>query len=162
MWKAHKKWDNEHGFTLIELVVTFIILGIISTIAIGILDTNTKTYSEVFYRSYLLTEGRNALRVIRNDIQNMNRETLSILEAGHMKFDDVDGNSIEYELSSASLLRNSQPLLNHLSNPDVFVYLDKNQDTTNVAQNVRFIRVNLKLTRNNFEIEMGEKIYVRN
>ena len=41
--------NNDHGFTLVELIVSIALLGIIAVAAAGFLVTGTRTYTNVNY-----------------------------------------------------------------------------------------------------------------
>ncbi len=57
---------NNRGFTLVELIVSIAILGIIAVAAAGFLVTGTRTYASVNYSVRLQYEGQLAMSQIQN------------------------------------------------------------------------------------------------
>lgn len=58
--------NNDHGFTLVELIVSCAILGIIALGAAGFLVTGTRTYKNVNYSVRLQYESQLAMNQIQN------------------------------------------------------------------------------------------------
>lgn len=63
---------NDRGFTLIELIVSIAILGIIAVAAGGFLVTGTRTYANVNYSVRLQYESQLAMSQIQNYVMNCN------------------------------------------------------------------------------------------
>ena len=62
--------DNDRGFTLVELIVSIALLGIIAVAAAGFLVTGTRTYTNVNYSVRLQYETQLAMNQIQDYVMN--------------------------------------------------------------------------------------------
>jgi len=163
MKKNVNKSSRENGFTLTEVILSVVLVGIVTSLALGILHTQARTYSQIYNRSLMTFEARNALRLLRSEIRSMNPNNISTLSAGTLEFTDVQNNTVlyNYKEQDKELIRNNQVILKNLTAAP-FQYLDKDQNVTEQKSEVRFVKINLQLAAGNESAQMEELIYVRN
>jgi len=153
--------SKENGFTLVELIVSIMIFGIIGLVAFNIIYNQANTFNQVFNQTTSISDTRNVIRLLRRDIQNLSVADISTLESSNFVFTNSEGNEVAYTISDGSLTRNETPILTGvLENP--FTYLNINQIETAVKDSVRFIGVTLSTSRNHETVRIEEIIYARN
>lgn len=152
---------KKQGFTLFEMVLTISIIGIISLVATGIVVLTTQTNAQIINRSILLIEGRNAINLIRSDLQKIAPDSIWTMKAKRLYFDDIDGNAIEYRYLNNVLTKNNSTVAEFLqANP--FQYFDKDMIKTTDPTELSFIRIRLKLEWKSETVQIEEVVYVRN
>jgi len=62
---------NEKGFSLVEMIVVLIIIGLISSIAYGVILLNAGTFKTLSTEISKRWELRNALRIMRQDFSQI-------------------------------------------------------------------------------------------
>lgn len=149
------------GFTLMELVVTMILMGIIGTIVFTIMANQSMTFNRVFNQTDAIFDARKTMGILRTDIRNLDVENISKMESGDLQFNDDSGNLVKYEVSDGSLLRNGTSILDDL-NENPFTFLNSDKDATGSTDSVRFFQIKLSVTRNNESVLVEEMIFARN
>jgi prepilin-type N-terminal cleavage/methylation domain-containing protein len=160
--------ENQKGFTLIEIIITIIIIGIVSSVAIGIVSICAESISRVSNSSRGQSDLRMVMRIIRSDFQKIKA---SKIDSDHMDndelfFKDIDGNDVNYQLTNSALQRqvnnNSwQTILTNVQqNP--FTYLNQNLSSTTNRLNVKFINVSLEVNYNGNVKSLNDRFYLRN
>lgn len=156
-----KSAKNQKGFTIFELVVVIVILGVIAVFAVSIMHTQAATFSNVFINSDLLSNGRKALEVLRKDLHGLSPDSISTMTASDLIFTLPDGNTITYSMISNALTRNSNILAENISaNP--FSFLNAAQGVAASKTDLVFIRVNLQFQNYNETLALQELIFLRN
>jgi prepilin-type N-terminal cleavage/methylation domain-containing protein len=150
------------GFTLIEIVIVLVLLGILSTITAPLLLKSAEAANISGDTSNVLSQGRLALTRMSRELRNMRSISSSDLTmaASQIVFTMVDGTAITYSYSGGNVLRNSQTLTpaNSLS----FAYYDANGAVTAVNANVRYITVSFSITENSSTEDFVSTVYLRN
>ena len=101
--------SKNDGFTLIELIVTTVIMGIVSTILVYLLVTIFGTLQENRIKKQLLMDGYNATTKFVREFELVNNETnLAIATASQIQFNTVIGGvitTITYQIVGNQLQR---------------------------------------------------------
>lgn len=140
---------RQTGFTLIELVITIVIAGIISVVIGRILFQSYQTFQTAEDISETDLQGLLAINRIADDIHTIRSSAaISTIQSNQFVFTDVNGNSVQYQVSSGSLLRNSQALASSVASFNMSYY-NKDGSTTASPQAVRFITIALSFTHRN-------------
>ena len=161
MIRCQKSTKNQKGFTIFELVIVIAILGVIAVFAVNIMHTQAVTFSNVFTNSGLLSDGRNALDMLRKDLHGLSPDSISTMTATNLTFTRQDGNTITYSMASNTLTRNSNILAENISaNP--FSYLNAAQGVTASKADLVFVSVNLQFQSYNESLALQELIFLRN
>jgi len=153
------------GFTLVELVIVIVIIGIITGIIGSILLGAIDAWTFKFNRADLLSNGKLAMnRMVREMRQVKNRAKVTTADPSEFSFENIDSVDITYALSGTDLDRTEDETTNTLAE-DVssmsFTYFDAvgaEIETPTVAPgatDIRRIRINLTLTKN------GENLYLQ-
>ena len=107
------------GFTLIELVMTMVLIGIIAYIVATALTTGIKAYFTTDFRKEALDQSRIAMERMTREIRNvrsLGKDTdippdgyinadITTATATSFCFTDVNGTTISFELSGTNILR---------------------------------------------------------
>ena len=136
---------QQKGFTFIELILVVILLGIISVVIGRILLEGYRTF--LTSQSILETDwqGWMALERMVNDIHTIRSAAdLSTIQTNQLTFVNTNGNTIQYQLSGSSLMRNSFILASGIQSLN-FSYLDANGTTTAIPSAVRYISLSLRV-----------------
>jgi len=156
---------KDKGFTLVELVIAIIIIGITaSTVGFMMLGV-IKAWTFKFNRSDILWDGRLALGRMTREIREV-RNTTSVTTASssQFRFFDTGGADITYSLSSTDLNRTENGIPNLLAeNVSNLAFTYYNLSGTVIlaptvspsATNIRRVRIDLTLTKN------GQNVYLR-
>ncbi len=142
-----KKKQISRGFTLIELVLVVALMGIISVVLGRVLMQGYKTF--ITSQEILETDSKAwlALERISDDIRQIRSASdISVTQTSAMTFVDVTGTTIQYSLSSDSLLRNGQTLINGVQSL-TFDYLTKAGGVPANSSLVRYISISLAVTQ---------------
>jgi prepilin-type N-terminal cleavage/methylation domain-containing protein len=153
------------GFTLVELMIVIVIIGIAASIIGFMLLGTIRAWTFKFNRNDILWDGRLALDRMTREIRTI-RNTTSVTTASSAQFRFIDaGNKdITYSMSSTNLNRTENGAANLLAenvSSLAFTYYDTNGNTIAVptvspaATNIRRVRINFTLTKN------GENVYLR-
>ncbi len=149
------------GFTLIEMVMTIVIFGIIAVVLSRTLFhsyqmfTTAQNLTEVDWKGFL------ALERITDDLRTIRSPSdISTLQATQLSFVDVNGVTVQFQLSGTILLRNSQTLATGVPSL-TFSYLNSSGASTSSPTAVRYIRTTLSLTEGNLSLPFSTLIAVR-
>lgn len=155
------KKSTQHGFTLIEFILTLVIMGIISVTIGRILFHSYQTFltaqniSEVDWQGFLVLEK------LVDDIHAI-RSNTSISTAGtnQLVFTDVNGNTVQYQFSGTSILRNSIVLANKAQSFSLS-YRDKNGTVTATPSAIAYISVTVTMLQNNLALPFSTTAALR-
>ena len=143
--------ENQKGFTLLEVIITMIVIGILSTVAIGIISICAESVSRVSNSSRGQGDLRKVMSIIRSDFQKINPSKIfsDRMDDYRIFFEDIDGNEIRYRVKNSMLQRrvNNNSWLTLLTDVQQkpFTYLDQNLNSTTNPLNVKFINVFLEV-----------------
>lgn len=165
------KFCQENGYTVMEMVVTITIMGILFSIAFGVIVMQAQTTSRVMNSTNARWDVRKAMEIIRNDIQELDPSRIFGLNRGRnagrrLFFRDENGVQIRYIRSGTRLRRREggggwSVLLNDVQqNP--FRYLDIDLNVTGNEEDVRYIEVNLVIETEGITTALEDMFYVRN
>lgn len=142
------------GFTLIEVIMTIVILGIIATLGVSMLTSSIRAYVEGRNLTDLDWQGRVAIERMTRELRGVRPPAdLNITVAGQVRFVDMNGNAVCFYLTGTSLMRsndfagacgttNAQVLADRTS-ALVFTYLQNNGVTVALTPaTVYYISVN--------------------
>ena len=147
------------GFTLLELIISMVLLGILTSMFAPFAGEAIKNALQHYAIGGILGEGRVAsLRLVRDLRSGQSVQTAS---ASQIVFTDVNNNSITYSLSGAYLQRNSVNLSGDVSSLS-FAYYDKTGAVTATLASVCYVKYTLGLTRNSLPYSFSSVIWLRN
>lgn len=152
------------GFTLIEMVIVIVLLGIIASFAGKLLLQSARSAHTQYNTAETLEPARLALFRIAKDIRNIRSNTatdLNISSANQLILTTSSGKKITYSLSGTQLLLNRNALANHVSSLSFNYYNSAGSSTTTVTD-VHYIRVQLTVAQNNNATRLQTTAYLRN
>ena len=157
---------EETGFTIMELTVSIIIMGVLASVTMGIIYFNAHSMNVVSNNTLARIELRSAMNRLRRDIQKMDSGSIVQADASHLYFIDIDGNLLRYRYNNGQLDRSDDgttwtALLNNLT-ATPFVYRDTDLAVTVVLSEIRFVDVALNFHYEGENYIAGNRLYVRN
>ena len=169
--------SNSRGFTLIEAIITIVIVGIISSIAALIILEGMKASSKEQNLSEAHYQARLAMERMAREIRLIRSQTagdIPTMAATDLIFCDVTGKAVEFQLSGTALNRRESATCspfawggwNALSssgtNPMTFTYLDSAGAGGATAANLWFVDINLTDTQGSESLQMRTRVHPRN
>lgn len=160
------------GFSLLELIMVIVLLGIVSAVGAPFLSAGFQSYFTG--RDIAETDGRARVAVERlsRDLRSIRAPSnlnLTVTSASDITFFDVDGNSIRYCLgavgtcpgAATELMRNGQPLATGIS-ALTFTFLTATGAATAGPANVFYITVAFTATQNSISKSFQTTVSPRN
>lgn len=140
------------GFTLIELIMVIVIVGIIAGVMTPFAANSFRYWALTRSERDAIFSSRLALnRMVREIRQIKNVASITTFTATQFAYTDINNNTMNFQQSGNSLLRIYNGASNELSNKLqssgglTFTYLDTNGAVTAVAANIRMVRIKLIL-----------------
>jgi len=156
-----KIFKVEKGYTLFEVVIVIIILGVISVLAINLMSSQTEVFTRVFNDAKLLSDAKRTLEYLRRDLHGISANSISSMTASNLAFQKSDGSSISYVMNASTLQRNGIALADNVTS-DPFSYLDASRNSTASTSDLVFVRVDLQMGNLGESIQLEEIIFLRN
>lgn len=143
--------NRDSGFTLIEVVITIVIVGIIASMASLMLATALTKRVSGHNIATSITKGRIAFERLSKSLRHA--DSFSTIQNQTVTFTTQDNKTVSYQLSGSDLVRseNNGPdrtLISGVSSLQ-FQYYDNNLNQTSTASQVRCIRVKMTTTVEN-------------
>ena len=153
------------GFTLIELVMTMVLIGIIAYIVATALTTGIKAYFTTDFRKEALDQSRIAMERMTRETRNL-RDSSSVIASSPTQFNftDIDGNAINFIWTSPNITRNADTLATSITSL-LFEYVDNTGGVVAgggfVAGTTRRIRITLTATKNTESVTLQSEVWPR-
>lgn len=155
------------GFTLIEIIVTIVVVGVISGIAALIIAQGMRAYSEETVRSDVVYQARLAL-------QRMAREARLVRSCGDiaapanpsatLSFTNIDGAAVAFTTAGGVISRGADVLATGITSAQPFRFLDRagNATTSCAAPNdIWFIEISVAAAQGAETIALRTRVHPR-
>ncbi|MFA5073427.1 MAG: prepilin-type N-terminal cleavage/methylation domain-containing protein [Nitrospirota bacterium] len=153
------------GFTLIEIIIVIVIVGIISTIAAMIILQGVKSYAIEDQRSNVHYQARLAVERIAREARHI-RNCSSIVgplnPSGTLQFTDIQGSVVTFTVGGGNLSRNGNLLANGITSATPFRFLDINGNPTTTCPGIWFIEIDITDTQGSESLQMRTRIHPMN
>jgi prepilin-type N-terminal cleavage/methylation domain-containing protein len=162
---------QSNGFTLVEIIVTIVIIGIIASISAGIISQGAKVYSTEDSRSNAHYQARLAVERMAREIRMMRSETAADIPtwaANDLRFTDINGNDVRFQLNAGTIRRSSDggTTWNDLAKNVTalaFTYLQSDGTTAATAQtNIWYVVIDVTDTQNTETLQMRTRVHPMN
>ncbi len=124
--KSRHRLEGTEGFTLMELVVVIVIMGILALVVTGITSFSARTFSRVFNSTQVRWELRNAMERLQRDFRRLSPDSLLRIEPNRVTFYDIDHQYVDIQLARGELRRNGEVILKNVTNTNIFSYFNQN------------------------------------
>lgn len=161
MYSRRNLLPSARGFSLIELVVVIVVMGIIAAVGANILGEAFQAY--FLGKDTVVADAQARLAIERmtrelRDIRSATAADIPTLTAGSIRFIDVYGNDITYALLGTTLNRTTQPLNTNPLADNIsalaFTYLTKDgQTSAATAATVYYITVTFTVTKSTLSLK---------
>ena len=160
------------GFTLIEIVMVCVLIGIIAAVIIPPLHQGVQSYAVSETRGDLTSQARQAATRMIRELRNVqkkanNTPNITAANATSITFVDVLDSTITFSLSGSTVQRNSNPLVEQVSSLQFRYFNGTNAELTTLPlsatdrDNVRRIMVTLTLAEAGQTVSVTEQAFLR-
>jgi len=179
---GHRFVRGIEGFSLIEIVIVCVLIGIIAAVIIPPLHQGVQSFTVSETRGDLTSQARQAATRIMRELRNIRSERNDIppdtappthipkitsAGASSITFEDVEGNTITFALSGSTVNRNGNALADQVSSLQFRYFDGSNTPLTNLPlnpddiDNVRRIMVTLTLAEAGQTVSVTEQAFLR-
>ena len=160
-----RKITPTSGFTLIELIVSMVLIAIVAASSIIILNEGFRNYFNSEEFTSKVWQSDLAIERFNREVRNAS-SFVSNSPSTSIQFIDTSGNIITYSLSGSSLTRQqnaapAQVIADHITTLS-FTYLDANASTTTLASNAYYLNATFDVSRANNTVQLTTTIHPRN
>ena len=137
---------SNSAFTLIELIITIVIIGVLSTIASMIILQGVSTYATEDKRSNVHYQTSVAVNRIAREariIRSCADITAPANPSGTLSFTDVDGNAVSFSYAGGNLSRGANLLASGITSAQPFTFLDVNGNQTTACPGIWFVAIDI-------------------
>lgn len=139
------RMTKNHGFTLVELLLSIAILGILAAVVGPVLGTGIRSYALTVNRKVALNSARLAVERITTETRLIaTQNDIDTFTSSVFQFDLSTESNINYSLSGGSLQRSGVTLANNAT-ALTFTYLDANGISTATKANIQRIQIELSI-----------------
>ncbi len=140
---------QQTGFTLIEMIMVILLLGIIGAVTVKVLSQGLLAVQTEQLVNDAVWQGQIAIqRMVREISMARSPADISTASADTFAFTDINGNTITYARGKTTLTRNGIALADGISSL-TFSYQDRNGNTTADATTIRYVTISINVTLNN-------------
>ncbi len=154
---------SQCGFTLIELVITTLVIGVIAYVVAVALSGGMKAYFTADFRDEALDQVRVAMERMTREIRNLkDSSSVTASSTALFNFVDIDGNNVNYSYANPNIMRNGNVLSTDITSFS-FGYIRTNGtvDATFSAANTKRIRVSIVSTINTESVSIQSEVWPR-
>ncbi|MGH7431143.1 MAG: type II secretion system protein [Candidatus Methylomirabilales bacterium] len=160
------------GFSLIEIVVVCVLIGIIAAVIIPPLHQGVQSFAVTEARGDLTSQARQAATRMVRELRNIQKEAdntpnITAANAASITFVDVLDNTITFSLSGSTVQRNSNALVEQVSSVQFRYFNGTNAELTTLPlsptdrNNVRRIMMTLTLAEGSLTVSLTEQTFLR-
>ncbi len=152
------------GYTLMELVVVVVLLGILAGFLATCLDAASRAYLDLRSRSANVSDAHQAFELMSRDIQEIRTATsadIPTFTSSALTFTDISGTRVAYSFSGSTLTRDGQTLLDRLQSLS-FAYLQQDGTTAVAATDIWTVEVSAILERSGRTLTLRTRLFPRN
>lgn len=153
------------GFTLIEMVITIVIVGIIGGIAAMIIMQGVRAYSAEQSRSAAHYQARFAVERIAREARQI-RSCADITgpanPSGTLSFKDINGNAVAFSYAGGNLSRGANLLASGITSAQPFTFLDSSGNQTTACPGIWFIVIDVIDQQGSETLEIRTRVHPMN
>ena len=159
------------GFTLIEIILVTLLVGILAGMLIPPLQQGVQSYSAIKTWGNLTSQGREATNRMAREMRNIQKKAnngpnISSANATSITFVDAWNNTITFALSGETVQRNTDTLVDQVSGLQFRYFNGSNTELTPPLSgaeldNVRRILLVLTLAEGGKTLSMTGQVFVR-
>lgn len=167
---------KSRGFTLIEIVITIVIVGIIAGVAAMIIAEGVRAYSNEQSRSDAHYQARLAVERMARETRLIRSQTagdMPTMAAADLIFCDVTGKAIEFQLAGTVLNRRESATCSPLAwggwnslatgvTPFTISYFQQDGVTVAAATNLWYVVIDVTDTQGTETLEIRTRVHPRN
>lgn len=155
---------DQRGFTMVELVIVIVLVGVIAMTASILIGQAAKTYQSSDNYSAISNQGRLALEMMAREIRLLRSPadiTSSCAAATTaLNFTDTNGTPVTYSFAGSTLSAGGVPLADNLT-AFTITYYDKSNSPTNICGSAWSIAVSLTAAQGSDSLTMRTRIHPR-
>jgi prepilin-type N-terminal cleavage/methylation domain-containing protein len=170
---AAPRTPHARGFTLIEIIVVIVLVGILATIAATIIMQGISAYSGGESRSNAHYQARFAMERMAREIRLMRSSTaadIPTMTGTTLRYNDINGLQMGFRLNGGNIERTEdnavswQTLATNITGPggNIFTYLDKGGAATAAPASLWLVQIQFTATQNAESIYMQTTVHPRN
>ncbi len=163
---------GKEGFSLIEVILVMVLVGILAAILIPPLNLGVQGYSSIETRGHLAAQAREAATRMVRELRNIQKEgdntpNITSADASSITFVDVSDNTITFALSGPAVNRNADTLVDNVSSLQFRYFDGSNTELTSLPlsgadrDSVRRILVVLMLAEGSEIISLTDQAYLQ-
>ena len=152
------------GYTLVEMVVVVVLLGILGLFLATSLDAASRAYVDLRSRSANVSDAHQSFELMSREIQEIRTATAADIPtwtSSALAFTDINATAVTYVFSGTTLTRNSQTLLDRLQDFS-FSYEKADGTAATAVTEIWLVTVNATLVRANRTLPLRTRLFPRN
>lgn len=152
------------GFTVIELIIVMVVIGILAAISAPLIDQAARSAGMIYDVSDVSAQGKTSFTQFLRALRSV--QSISAMTSSSLSYTDIDHKNIAITYSSNVIYRseNGGTARSWLTDVDSLslTYQDSAGATTATPANVRYVTVNIGLNKNGSTQTLKETVYLPN
>jgi prepilin-type N-terminal cleavage/methylation domain-containing protein len=161
---------NRNGFTLIEIIITIVLVSILAALAAVIILQGVRAYSDEDSRSDIHYQARLAVERIAREAMQISACTTITAPAnpgGAFSFIDINtGATVTFSVSGTNLLRNTDLLASGITSSQPFLFLQRDGLTSTLSctppNDIWFIDISVTDAKGSQSLPLRTRVHPRN